>query len=163
MALLYASKHQTTEQTAQNIAVQLQPYATIKLMDVRKDKTHISLAEYDVIVLGTPIYAGKPYVDFSRIASLNDFSLLNKNIFLFAVGMEPNPQKQQDELSSAFPVSLTVLAKGKYFLGGAFDFQKMNFLEKWIIKKIAKISQSISLISQDRVELLVNDIRKVLK
>ena len=42
--------------------------------------------------------------------------------------MEPDPDKQQTELETAFPKSLQGKAKATGFMGGEFILEKMNFM-----------------------------------
>ena len=57
-------------------------------------------------------------------------------------------QKQFDE---AYPAELRDHATASGFFGGAFNFERMNFLEKAIVKKVAKVSESVSKIRDDNI------------
>jgi menaquinone-dependent protoporphyrinogen oxidase len=69
--------------------------------------------------------------------------------------MEPNAEKQRLELENAYPAPLFNHAVTKHFLGGEFLFEKMNFFERAIIKRIAKTDKSVSQIKDDEIEKLV--------
>jgi menaquinone-dependent protoporphyrinogen oxidase len=71
--------------------------------------------------------------------------------------MEPDREKQQQELENAYPLWLKQQAVAKHFLGGAFLFEKMNFFERAIIKRIAKTDKSVSRIDEDEIEKFVTD------
>jgi menaquinone-dependent protoporphyrinogen oxidase len=63
-------------------------------------------------------------------------------------------------LNFAKAVSLKQQAIAKHFLGGEFIFEKMNFFERSVIKRIAKTDKSVSRIDEDGIEKFVTDFIK---
>lgn len=57
----------------------------------------------------------------------------------------------QKQLLEAYPVELIVHAKSTACFGGEYDFEKMNFLEKMVVKKVAKINQSTSKVDHEAI------------
>lgn len=161
IGILYASKHQTTEKLAIRLAERLSKKFDISIENVKKEK-NIPLDSFDALVLGTSIYAGRPVFDFKKIITGSD-THLSKPIFLFICGMEPDVSKQEIEIKTAFPDYIYDKAKGKYFLGGEFDFKKMNFIERMVIKKIAKTDKDISNIKEENFNQLISDIQQYVK
>jgi len=72
-------------------------------------------------------------------------------------------QKAQKQFEMVFPEILRTHAQSKQLTGGEFRFDKMNFIERAIVKKVAGISESISNINFDAIERLVEemDLNKV--
>ena len=62
------------------------------------------------------------------------------------------------EFREAFPADLVEHASATGLFGGEFNFERMNVLERAIIKKIAKTSQSISKV---RPEAILDFARKL--
>jgi menaquinone-dependent protoporphyrinogen oxidase len=56
--------------------------------------------------------------------------------------------KQFDE---AYPEELQRYAKATAIFGGAFDFERMSFLEKMIVKKVAQVKHSTSKVDFEAV------------
>ena len=121
--IIYASKYGTTATIAKEIADLISTHDQVQVLDINKIKevTISDLLNPDRFVLGVPIYAGK---------------LLEKPLYLFVCGSEISPEKQQAEVKAAFSERLRKAAKEVVFLGGAFHWGKMNFVERFIIKRI---------------------------
>ena len=58
----------------------------------------------------------------------------------------------EKQLNEAFPQDLINSAVAKECFGGEFIFKNMNFMEKMIIKKIAKTDKDVVRISDDKIE-----------
>jgi menaquinone-dependent protoporphyrinogen oxidase len=84
--------------------------------------------------------------------------LLQKKTALFICGMHTSKNKQEKELEVAYPKVLQNKAEASAFLGGAFIFEKMNFFERFIIKKIAKTSTSFMRIDENALEKFIEKI-----
>ena len=60
-------------------------------------------------------------------------------------------EKAQQQFQNAFPAELIQHATATGMFGGEFNFEKMNFIEKAIIKKISKIEKSVSKIDEQSI------------
>jgi menaquinone-dependent protoporphyrinogen oxidase len=58
-------------------------------------------------------------------------------------------QKQFDE---AYPAELRTHASASGLFRGAFDFDKMGFMEKAIVKKVAGVTESVDKLDIDTIE-----------
>ena len=86
--------------------------------------------------------------------------LLEKQTGLFVCGMEPGFDRQEAELELAFPKKLFAHTKARAFVGGEFKYEKMNFLQQIIIKKISKINTTTSDIKFDVVDFFISSMQK---
>ena len=157
-AILYFSKHGTTEKVANLIAERLGKNQT-EVIDLKKVKNP-DIQSFDRIILGCGIYAGKPSKSFQDFCTRNLTTFLSKKIGLFVCGMEISVEKQQQELLNAYHTDLLQHATAKSFLGGEFNFEKMNFAERLIIKRIANINKNVSAIKKAEITSFVNLIKK---
>jgi len=157
LAVIYASKHGTTEKVATYIFEKLKEKSEVEIFSLTINPNP-DISKFDVIILGTPVYAGKPNKKMTSFCQKNISGLLEKKINLFVCGMDPNKEKQEKELNEAFPELLYQKATVKEFLGGEFLFEKMNFIERFIIKKIAKTNQSVSRINWKGVDVFVKKV-----
>lgn len=80
---------------------------------------------------------------------------------LFVCGMEADVTQQEAELELAvYHGELYNRAKAKAFAGGEFLFEKMNFIQRTIIKKISKVNTSTSDIKYDVVDRFITQMQK---
>jgi menaquinone-dependent protoporphyrinogen oxidase len=145
-AILYTSSHGTTEKVAENIAEILRSgdvdVELISLDRVRNPGTDA----FDTVILGTSIHVGRPSGKMQKYVTEteNKNVLETKNIGLFVCCMLPEPEKRAAQFERAFPEYLRVRARASGIMGGEFIFEKMNWLERAMIKKIAGTGKSVS-------------------
>jgi menaquinone-dependent protoporphyrinogen oxidase len=158
-AIIYTSKHGTTAKVAQMIAERLTGNQ-VSVIDLKKDRCP-DIRSFDGIILGTSIYAGASSKTMQRFCKDNIETLKQKRLALFVCGMEQDNVKRQQELSNAYPQELYECAVSKCFAGGEFQFEKMNFFERAIIKRIAKTDKSISQIRENEIDRFVTEYQNV--
>ncbi|TVQ85933.1 MAG: flavodoxin [Bacteroidetes bacterium] len=153
-AIIYASSHGTTEKVAIQIQHELGAENT-HLFNLKSIKT-IDLSRFDILVIGGSIHAGQMQGKVKRFCKNNMVDLLQKRVGLFMVGM--NEPEFENEFNNAFPELLRKHAITSKCVGGEFLFEKMNFIEKLIVKKVSGISQNVSKIDETKVSQLVHEI-----
>ena len=137
-AIIYYSKHGTTERVTHLIGEKL----TNKVDYISlKECPRPDIRTYDRIILGTAIYAGSP----------------NRKITQFFCCM--NEEQEAEEMNKAFPEFLQRLSIPKAILGGEFQFDKMNFIERFLTKKIAKVNSSVSKLRYDAINEFTSQIK----
>lgn len=145
-AIIYCSKHGTTEKVARLIGELLEE--KVDYFSV-KNKENISFQDYEKIILGTSIYAGSPGNEMTKFCIYNQSALQQKKVGLFICCM--NQENSQEQMKKAFPEYLHEVAVAEEIMGGEFLFEKMNFIERFIVKKIVKIKASVSNIDKDSI------------
>jgi len=153
-AIVYASSHGTTEKVVGIIAEKLSADEVVVFN--LKDHTNISVESFDKVIIGGSIHAGKMQKAVRDFVEKQNKTLIVKSLGLFVCGMEPNPEKQISELESAFPSELRQKSIVNAFVGGEFLFEKMNFIQKMIIKKIAHTDKSVSALQQQTIENFIS-------
>lgn len=128
--VVYASKYGATEQIARRIAEGLGEQST--LCDVHKEKP--SLAPYDTVVLGGPIYMGMADKKLSAFLKANEQVLLQKRLGLFVGGA--TPPDTPDYVEKFFSPELLNQATAVDALGGLMQKDKLNFMFRKIVEKI---------------------------
>ena len=137
-AIIYYSKHGTTERVAHLIGEKLDNKVDyISLKECLKP----DMRNYDRIILGTSIYAGASSRKVTQFCHKNQPLLEQRVIGLFICCM--NKAQEVAEMNKAFPEFLQRLTIPKAVLGGEFKFDKMNFIERFLIRKIAKVNSSV--------------------
>lgn len=152
------SKHGTTEKVAGMITDKLALGGEVKLISLREN-AFPDIREFERIVLGTSLYAGSPAKQMARFYKKNGKELLSKALGLFVCGMETDPQKREELLGKAYPKELTAGAQAILFAGGEILMEKMNFIERFIMKKITKSDRSLSMIDYEGIDRFIEEMR----
>lgn len=150
VAIVYATKYGTTEKVARHIAQLLDGNATlIKLKETKLP----DLAAYDCIVVGGSVYAGKMQPRVTAFCARYMDVLLQKRVALFMCAM--NIKEYDQELANAYPEQLRSHAVCVSIAGGEFLFDRMNFIERFLVRKISGITATVSKLDYEKIEELV--------
>ena len=149
VAVIYSSKHGTTEKVAKQVAQFLSMNATlINLKEIKQP----NLASFDCIVIGGSIYAGKVQPKVAEFCTRYMETLLQKKVVLYLCAM--NHKEYDIELRNAYPEALRNHAVAASVVGGEFLFEKMNFIERFLVRKISGVNSSISKLDDEKIEAL---------
>lgn len=154
-AIIYYSKHGTTERVAHLIGENLNH--KVDYISLRENAKP-DIRTYDRIILGTSIYAGTPGRKFSQFCNKNRSLLKEKVIGLFICCM--NKEQEVEEMNNAFPEYLQQSTILKAILGGEFLFDKMNCIERFIARKVSKIESSVSCLRYNEIREFADSINK---
>lgn len=154
--IVYATQHGCTEQCAEKIRSGLD--GDVMLVNLKKQH-EISVEDFDTVIIGGSIHAGNIQGRVKKFCNKTLDKLLKKRIGLFICCMEEG-DKAEEQFNNGFPKLLIDHAIAKSILGGAFNFEKMNAVERFIIKKIAKTDQSVNKVSDEKIKQFIYDIKK---
>lgn len=145
--IVYSSKYGCTEQCAKILSEELKGEADLINLKNVKD---INISKYDTVIIGGSIYIGKIQKEVAGFCAKNLDILKEKRIGLFICGMQKE-EEIQSELNNNFPPELLKIAVAKEHFGGEFRFDKMNFLERMVVRKVSNISSDQSNILRDNI------------
>lgn len=145
--IAYATAHGCTEKTANELKKYLD--GDIVLVNLRKSPQP-DLASFERVIIGGSIHAGQIQKRVKEFCSKNIVELKNMELGLFICCMEEG-QTAQKQLSEAYPDELLQNAKSIAVFGGEFDFEKMNFVQKLIVKKVARVQDSTSRVDYEAI------------
>jgi len=151
------SKHGTTTKIAELIKNKLD--TEVQLFNF-KDSVPKDLSKYDTIIIGGSIHAGSMQSKLRKFMTENLNILIQKKIALFLVCMDKT-DKRNSQFENAFPPELRDISIVNGFMGGEFNFDKMNFIEKAIIKKISGESSNINEIDTDAIEEFLSKLEEI--
>ena len=154
--IFYCTTHGCTEKVARQI---MDFMGENTILHNLKSKEQPSLDDFDRVIIGGSIHAGQIQKKVKQFCTNNQESLLKKELGIFICCMEEG-EKAREEMRNVFPVELLSHAKATACLGGEFNFEKMNFLEKMIVKKVAKVEQSTSNIDQEAIRFFSGKMNK---
>jgi menaquinone-dependent protoporphyrinogen oxidase len=146
--IAYVSQHGAAEKAARQLEGKLQDDVTV--VNLKKD-TRPDPAGFDTVIIGGSIHAGKIQKAVKKFCQKNLDILTQKRLGLYLCCMEEGEtaQKQFDE---AYPAELRKQAAACGLFGGEFNFDRMNFLEKKIIQKVAGVSESVCKIKEEQID-----------
>ena len=151
--ILYISKHGCAKKSAKKLSELIKDKTEI--IDIRKNFPK-SIQDFDTIIIGGSIHAGMIQKKVKKLCKQFSCELINKKLGLFLCCMEEG-EKANEQFENAYPENLQKHATATGLFGGEFTFEKMNFLEKSIVKKISKISESVSKINEKAInEFAIN-------
>jgi menaquinone-dependent protoporphyrinogen oxidase len=145
--IVYATQHGCT----QKISEQMKDYLSgdITLVNLKNGSVPF-LKIYDRVIIGGSIHAGQIQKRVKEYCNNYLAELQQKELGLFICCMEEG-ENAQKQLQNAYPEELFLSAKASAYFGGAFDFNRMNFLEKLIVKKVVHVKQSTSKVDFEAV------------
>lgn len=158
--IIYASRHGTTEKIARRIAEKMGDGVSLVAL---KQSKYPDIQPFETVILGTSIYTGEPRKVMTAFCKKNENSLLEKTVGLFVCGMHPDSEVRKTETAHAYPDALYKHAKTVRFLGGEFLFDRLNFFEKLIVKKVSKATSTVSAIDKDEVAMFTAEMQTYAK
>ena len=154
IAIIYASQHGTTEHVAQKISSQLD-FPEVKLINISQ-VSKVDLSQYQMIILGSSIHAGNNQRSMQNFCTRNLTILLQKEVALFLCCMRE--EEADASIQKAYPAVLRAKSLSCKVMGGEYRVDKMNFIEKFLLKKIAHVTESGSFLKQEAIDEFVSDI-----
>jgi menaquinone-dependent protoporphyrinogen oxidase len=152
--IAYGTKYGCAQKCAIELAKEFD--GTVDLVNL-KERGNVDLSGYDRVIIGGSAYIGKIQKEVTEFISANMNEILKKEVGLFICGMQEGDMIEK-EIAENFPSELISKAKSVMNFGGEFNFKKMNFMEKAIIKKISKVSSDKSDIYHDNIKKLAMDL-----
>lgn len=147
-AIIYMSKHGTTEKIALKLH-KLIDQEGVHPIDLKINKKP-DLTKHDKIIIGGSIHAGSIQKKIKDFIHSNMDELMKKEIALFLCCMKDG-EEAREQFENAYPEELRKHAKKIEILGGEFLFDKMNFFERAIVRKVAGVKENISKIDNNKI------------
>lgn len=143
--IVFATKYGSAEECALILKGKMKGDVTVSnCLNVR------NLSEYDNIIIGSSLYAGKIRPEMKIFCADNASKLKQKNIGIYICGFQKD-SNDLTQLETAFPKELTAVAKSKQYFGGSVNFEKMGFFEKIIMKNITKLKESTKYVKDENI------------
>jgi menaquinone-dependent protoporphyrinogen oxidase len=153
--IVYTTKYGSTKTCAEKIREKLNTDTVIVNL---KNNKKPNVAEYDTVIIGGSIHAGRIQGQIKRFCSTQEKTLLEKKIGLFICCMYEGEQAQK-QFEEAFPERLREHAAARGILGGILDFDKMNFVERMVVKKVAGVEESHFKLSEEKIDAFARELQ----
>lgn len=154
--IIYATKHGFTYEVAKRLQTELGAGTDL----ANAADTVPALTSYDTVVLGGSVYMGHAQKALTSYINRNQQVLLSKTSGLFLCAGNTDPETQKQELQNAFPPALLAHASAKDVLGYQFSFQKMNLLERTMIRAMRGSSENVSVFFDERIVSFTAQLKK---
>lgn len=144
--IVYGTKHGTGEKCSKVLKDKL--HGEVIILNIKKESVP-DLNLFDNIIIGGSIYMGQIQKEIKNFSIKNADILNRKRIGLFICGM--NEENAEAQFNNAFTKELINSAVVKELFGGEAILKNMNFLERFIMKKVAKIDKDVSKILLENI------------
>lgn len=145
--ILYFSKYGFTKRVANMLADHFEGDVVVE--KCTKDYC-VDLTKFDNIILGSPIYVGRPNVDLLDFCDSYQRLLMNKRLGVFVTGFT-----KEDALTSlmkSMPDGVYKHAKARAYFGYELNFEKMSFLDRLATRIVTRKAQSETVIKAHSIE-----------
>jgi menaquinone-dependent protoporphyrinogen oxidase len=158
-AIVYMSKHGTTEKVVKIISEHLTRY-NYDVFNLRNDKTP-DVRKYDFIIIGGSIHAGMVQNKVKQFCVSNTELLLEKKVGLFLCCMEVGA-KATEQFNNAFPVGLREHAFYTGLMGGECLTEKMNFFERNLVKMVIGGPEKYPKLNDNAIKTFLKELDELL-
>jgi len=161
IGIFYASKYGTTEKAVIRLEEKLRSDGcSVEIFNIKKDKPLLNeKTTFDLLLVGGSIYMGKIQKEVANFCEKNEDTLLNNKLGLFLCC--GNSDDFESQLTTNFSEKIIDHASCKGYFGYGYNLEKMNFLYKKIIKKVANISSSENAIKDESIETFAKNAMKL--
>ncbi len=146
--IVYDTKHGCTQSAAATLKSLLRDDVTVVHV---KERSGLDLNTFDVVIVGGSIHAGRVQGRIKKFCEENLAVLEKKRLGLYLCCMYEG-EKATAQFEGAFPEKLREHAVAVGLFGGVVDFDKMNFVERAIVKKVSGVSETVSNVKEDAIE-----------
>ena len=133
--IAYTTKYGAAEACAKELVEELNGQCELVNLKAKKE---LDITIYDKVILGGSIYAGSSQQELKDFALEKFDDLCTKPLGLFLSCMGFDESSVEAYFGGTFPGELLDHACAIKSFGGIFDFKKMNFFERTIIKFIGR-------------------------
>ncbi|WP_160720115.1 flavodoxin domain-containing protein [Isachenkonia alkalipeptolytica] len=154
--IAYRTKYGTTRKAAEKIAKRLP--GEVDLLDLKEEKVS-DVCIYDVILIGASVYGGNIQREVRSFFDQHREDLIVRPYGLFiAAG---NTLEVERNYRVYVGKTIYDYAKIKEHIGYSYDFSKMNFFEKTIIKKVSKITEDTENLDMEGIDRIVQWVKEI--
>ena len=136
--IVYGSTHGFTEMCAQRLAQRLP--GEVVTVDL-STHPHPDLAAHGIIVIGGSIHLGTIQPVVGEFCAQERDALIRHPLALFISCMKRDEEAAQ-QFDNAFALRLRAHAFATAHLGGAFYFDRMTLLQRWVVRNVVHVDRS---------------------
>ncbi|WP_114164917.1 flavodoxin domain-containing protein [Exiguobacterium sp. TNDT2] len=146
--IAYSTRYGTSEKVAHLLAERLPGDVHIQNIVEQPD---VEWETVDHVIVGSSIRMGKIQDEMTAWLHMNETQLLKRPLGLYLCAGTPTAAERQRELEDAYREVLRAHAYFVEVVGNGYDFERMGFLDKAIVRMMAK--QTVSSLNLDEAML----------
>ena len=150
----YRTRYGCTQRYARLLAEKLAGEVTVA--DLRREG-RLSPAAFDLVLLGSPIYAGKVPTGVTRFCERHRSELLRVPVGLFICCLYEG-EKARTQLDSAFPDWLSLHAFGRWALGGEIRLGSLRLLDRLLIRAMGRGAGDVTRFRAEDLEAILRQV-----
>jgi menaquinone-dependent protoporphyrinogen oxidase len=128
------SKHGSTSEIAESIGATLKGRGLEVTVAAAEDAP--PAAQFDAVVVGSAIYAGRWVKSATHFVEENAATLRARDVWLFSSGPLGDPAKPEEEPAGAAPMVEETAAREHRVFAGALDRSGLSLIEKTMVKAV---------------------------
>jgi len=137
--IAYSTRKGATEEVARRLATRLSDNGiSADLADIR---SRPDLTAYDAVILGASIRAGLITYQMKNFCEANENVLLKKQLYIYVSSLTTG-EKAVAYIDANFPARLLAHSKKSIGAGGRVELEKLGFLPRFMLKKVANIHKN---------------------
>lgn len=152
--IIYATKYGCTEKVVKMLQSKIP--IEVKTVNVEKEKI-TDLTEFDIIILGGPIYIGKIPKKLSDFIQENREILKSKKLALFLCAGEQDVTNMENLLLTAYSEELYNHAITREVVGGELHLSKLDFITRIMLRVVKGIKKDYSRLSEAKINKLAKE------
>jgi len=156
--ILFTSSHGTTEKATLLLKENLKGGAEV--INLKKNP-HLDMSCYDLIVIGSSIHVGNIAKRMKNFMQKNLSILKSKKLGLFLCCMQEDDEARE-QFETAFSKELREASISNGLFGGEFLFEKMNFIQRAMLKKVADKTSSVYNLNDKAIKKFAKEINAAL-
>ncbi len=156
--IAYATKYGTTASIAGRVRDQLPGQVDLVNLKMTPDPP---VDQYDVVLVGGSIYAGRIRPEVTKFCERHQEALSATRVGVF-ISCLYDGEQAGDQIGANFPGWLLARAFGRYNVGGAVQFSRLRFIDRIIMKKVARVSSDLSDTHESEIDRIVADVTSII-
>lgn len=149
--IVYATKHGAVKAFAEKLSDRLEDSCT--LVNCLKEVPP-PLDDYSAVILGFSVHAGYAQKKIIKYVTNNIDKITARRFGLFCSCLSEENQAIE-YFHKNFPAEIVKASHAIGIFGGIVDFEKMNLIERFIMKKITKSDKSFSTVDENSIDEFV--------
>jgi menaquinone-dependent protoporphyrinogen oxidase len=157
--IFYASKYGFTKKCVDYFKQNLDGLVEVIDLKDAPDNLNQLIEQSDRVIIGGSVYVGLIQKEVKDFLTNYHHDFMIKELGLFMCGMREKEEINQ-EMTANFSEELRNHATFVSWLGGEFDFEKLSWLDKMIVKKIAKVNKTTTIFHQAELDQNIKSIER---
>jgi menaquinone-dependent protoporphyrinogen oxidase len=146
-AIFYSTKYGSVEKCIEILKKEIS--GEIEIINLKKRKSYPKIDGYDRVIVAGSVYAGRIQKEVKEFCLKNSNELECKNSSYFICAS--NIEKSKEQLALSFPENLLKKAVAVDCFGGKLILKKLNFFERFLVKRVAKIREDFCNINEEKI------------